>query len=173
MLAPVSTSPRQTAARYLNTCDGVLELTSCDMDPLSIFASIAGLVVATPQVSDLLKRFLEGVKEAPHSAQAVLTEVAGIGICLDQLQGYLVEKQETYKSRRSLIMIEQVIVVLTDCVSIFSELEQTLDMLKTDQPMRITDKLKWTMKEATIDRLLQRLQTSKSSLTWMLTTLTW
>lgn len=143
------------------------------MDPLSVATSIAGLVVAACQVSSLLKDFVGSAKEAPISARVVLMEVTGIGVCLNQLQGYVLGKQETPKSRRSLIMIEQVIVVLTDCVSIFSELEQALEMLKTDQPMKVIDRLKWTMKEAAIGRLLQRLQTSKASLTFMLTTLTW
>ena len=143
------------------------------MDPLSVATSIAGLIIAATQVSNLLKGFADSTKEAPHSAQAVLTEVTGIGLCLNQLQEYLLDQQESARSRRSLIMIEQVIVVLTDCVAIFSELEQTLEMLKTDQPMKVIDRLKWTMKEAAIGRLLQRLQTSKSSLTLMLTILTW
>jgi hypothetical protein len=143
------------------------------MDPLSVATSIAGLIVAACQVSSLLKEFAGSAKEAPHSARAVFMEVTGISVCLNQLQGYVLGKQETFRSRRSLIMIEQVIVVLTDCVSIFSELEQTLEMLKTDQPMKVIDRLKWTMKEAAIGRLLQRLQTSKASLTFMLTTLTW
>jgi len=120
-----------------------------------------------------LKDFAGSAKEAPISARAVFMEVTGISVCLNQLQGYILGKQETFRSRRSLIMIEQVIVVLTDCVSIFSELEQTLEMLKTDQPMKVIDRLKWTMKEAAIGRLLLRLQTSKASLTFMLTTLTW
>ncbi len=144
-----------------------------DMDPLSVATSIAGLMIAASQVAGLLRSFAESAKEAPNSAKAVLAEVTGISICLNQLQGYLSGKQETPRSRRSLIMIEQVIVVLTDCVSVFSELEQNLEMLKTDQPMRVIDRLKWTMKEATIGRLLRRLQTSKASLTFMLTTLTW
>ena len=143
------------------------------MDPLSVATSIAGLIVAACQVSNFLKTFADNAKEAPNSAQAVLVEVNGIGICLGQLQEYVLGKQESFKSRRSLIMIEQVIVVLTDCVSVFSELEQILEMLKTDLPMKTIDRLKWIMKEATIGRLLRRLQTSKSSLTLMLTTLNW
>ena len=112
------------------------------MDPLSVATSIAGLIVAACQVSSLLKSFADSAKEAPNSAQAVFTEVTSISVCLNQLQGYLLGKQETSTSRRSLIMIEQVIVFLTDCVSIFSELEQTLEMLKTEQPMKAIDRLK-------------------------------
>lgn len=70
-------------------------------------------------------------------------------------------------------MIEQVVIVFTDCVSIFSELEQTLESLKTGEHMRVLDRLKWSSKESTISKLLARLQSSKTSLNFMLTILTW
>ena len=143
------------------------------MDPLSVASSIVGLIVAAVQVCDLLKRFSDSAKEAPQSAVVVIGELTGINLCLNQLQGYLLGKQQSSKSRRSLVMIEQLIVVLTECVSVFSELEQTLEMLKTDHPMKLIDRVKWAKKEPAIARLLQRLQMSKSSLTLMLTTLTW
>lgn len=143
------------------------------MNSLSVATSIVELIIAACQVFNILKDFAESAKEALNSALTVCTEVTGISVYLNQLQGYVLEKQETSRSRRSLIMIEQVIVVLTDCVSIFFELKQTLEMLKTDQSMKVIDRLKWTMKEATIGRLLQRLQISKASLTLILTTLTW
>ena len=69
-------------------------------------------------------------------------KVTGISVYLNQLQGYVLEKQKTLRSRRSLIMIEQVIVVLIDCVSIFSEMKQILKMLKTDQSMKVIDRQK-------------------------------
>lgn len=142
------------------------------MDPLSVSASIVGLIVAAVQVSAMIKKFIDTTKEAPNSAQGVLLEVTALSVCLSQLQRYVSGKQEVARSRKSLVMVEQVIVVLTDCVSMFSELEQTLDMLKTDHPMRVIDRLKWAMKETAMNRILRRLQTSKASLNFMLTTLT-
>ena len=143
------------------------------MDPLSISASIVGLLTASAQVSALLTSLVASAKDAPSSAQAVLMEVNDIGLCLKQLQGFLLGTQEASRSRRSLIMIEQVIIVLTDCVSAFSKLEQILEMLKTDPPVRVLDKVKWALKERVIGTLLLRLQASKMSLGLMLTTLTW
>lgn len=143
------------------------------MDPLSVSASIFGIVAAAAQVSGLLATFINSTKDASNSARGVLMEITDIRVCLDQLGGFLLGTQEAPKSRTSLIMIEQVIIVLTDCVTIFSELEQTLEMLKTDQPMRVIDKLKWTMKDTVISKILLRLQASKASLNLMLITLTW
>lgn len=142
------------------------------MDPISVSASIAGLITAAVQISALLKRLVENVRGAPQSAQNVLVEVNGIGLCLNQLQEYIQGTQSVSRSRASFIMIEQVLVVLTDCLTIFSELEQVLETLQLDS-MKVIDKMKWTAKEATILQLLARLQTSKMSLSLMLTTLTW
>ncbi|KAL8775259.1 MAG: hypothetical protein Q9209_000265 [Squamulea sp. 1 TL-2023] len=112
-------------------------------------------------------------KDAPASARHTLTEVAGIYVCLNQLETFLSGRQQSLRSRRSLVMLEQVIIVFTDCVSIFSQLEQTLESMKTDGPMRVLDRVKWAVKERTILKLLTRLQTSKASLSLMLTILTW
>ena len=107
------------------------------------------------------------------SARDVFVEVTGISTCLHQLQGFLVGKEEAANSRRSLIMIEKVIIVFTDCVSIFSELEQTLESLKAHEHMQLIDRVKWTSKESAISKLFARLQASKASLNFMLTILTW
>ena len=143
------------------------------MDPLSISASIVGLVTAIVQISSLLKTFVKNTRDANLSAHKVLLEVTDIGVCLNQLQGFLLGTEEAPKSRKSLLMIEQVVVVFTDCVCIFSELEQTLEMIRSDQPTRIIDRVKWVTKENSISKILLRLQASKASLNLMLTTLTW
>ena len=143
------------------------------MDPLSISASIIGITTAALQVSRMLKTFVEGTHGARTSARSVLMEVTGIHVCLHQLQDFLLGKREAPRSRRSLVMIEHLIIVFTDCVSIFSELEQTLESLKTDEHMGMIDKMKWSMKETAISKLLLRLQSSKASLNFMLTILSW
>ena len=143
------------------------------MDPLSISASIVGITTAAFQVSRLLKPFIDSVTGAPTSARNILMEVTGIHTSLQQLQSFLIGNEEAANSRRSLIMIEQIIIVFTDCVSLFSELEQTLESLKTGEHMRLIDRVKWTSKESTISKLITRLQASKASLNFMLTILTW
>jgi hypothetical protein len=144
-----------------------------NMDPLSVSASIIGITTAAVQVSRMLKTFIDGTNQASSSARSVLMEVTGIYACLHQLQSFLLNNDASIRSRRSLIMIEQVIVIFTDCVSVFSELEQTLESLKTGEHMRIIDRLKWSSKEKTISKILERLQASKASLNFMLTISNW
>ena len=143
------------------------------MDPLSISASIAGLCIAAVHVSHLLRNLVDNAGQAPRSARNTLMETTGIYVCLNQLDSFLSGRQEATRSRRSLIMIEQVIIILTDSVSIFSELEQVLETLKGDGPMRAIDVVRWSLKEKTISKLLARLKESKTSLNLMLTILTW
>ena len=144
------------------------------MDPLSISASVVGLCVAAVQVSHLLRNFVDNAKQAPSTARHALTEITGIYVCLNQLDVFLAGKQKAARSRRSLIMVEQVIIALTDCVSIFSELEQLLETLKTGNgPMKTIDRMKWSLKEKSLSKLLTRLHGSKTSLNLMLTILTW
>ncbi|KAL8631171.1 hypothetical protein Q9189_003111 [Teloschistes chrysophthalmus] len=142
------------------------------MDPLTISVSIVGLCTAAIQISRLLKRFVDSSSDAPASARHTITEITGIYVCINQLDAFLSGRQESPRSRRSLVMLEQVIIVFTDCVSTFSQLEQTLESLKTDNPMRVIDRVKWAMKEKTISKLLARLQTSKTSLSLILNILT-
>ena len=143
------------------------------MDPLSVSASVVGITTAASQVSCLLRSFIYGAIEVPISARNVLMEVTGIHACLHQLRDYLLGNEEAAKTRRSLITVEQVIIVFTHCVSIFSELEQMLELLKTDEHIRKIDRAKWASKRSAIPKFIARLQDSKSSLNFMLTILTW
>ena len=143
------------------------------MDPLSIAASIIGITTAAVQASRLLKTFVDGPGQSSASARNILREVSGTYACLQQLQGFLLGREAATRSRRSLIMIEQIVVSFTDCVSVFSELEQTLDSLQTAEHMGVLDRLKWSLKENAISKLLIRLQSAKASMNFMLNILTW
>ncbi|KAL8870376.1 MAG: hypothetical protein Q9174_003567 [Haloplaca sp. 1 TL-2023] len=120
------------------------------MDPLSISVAIVGVCTAAIQVNKCLKGFIDSSRDAPSSARHTLAEITGIYVSLQQLDAFLSGRQESPRSRRSLVMLEQVIIIFTDCVSVFSELEQTIETLKTDAPLRVVDRMKWATKEKTI-----------------------
>lgn len=143
------------------------------MDPLSITASILGLLGAAQKVSSLLVTLINHVKEAPRQAEKVLLEVNDISACLAQLQNFLSESMTTPESQAKLLMVDQIIVTLTTCVMTFSELEEIATNLQANRPLRLSTKVRWAMKEQKISRLLLRLQSSKASLNLMLTILTW
>ena len=143
------------------------------MDPLSVAASIVGIVSAAAKVTSILNNFVQSAKAAPKLAQSVLAEVIDVSACLSQVQSFLLGVEEIPRSRQSLVMVEEIVVVLSNCVVIFSELEELLDLMKPHRPIEAGRLLQWTLKEQAIGSLLLRLQSSKTSLSLMLSTFTW
>ena len=143
------------------------------MDPISAAASVVGLLGAAAKVSEVLYKFIRNVKEAPTLARNVLIEVSDISACLNQLQLYLQGTLSTSTSHEQLLMVEQLVVTLSNCVLVFSELEEMVDSLKPAEPMQAWRLAQWLLKEQAISALLVRMQQSKLSLSVMLTTLTW
>ena len=145
------------------------------MDGISVAASILGLVGAAAKVTVYLNAFVTSVKTAPKLAQSVLLEVSDVRICLSQLQGLSLEMEMGSRSQERLIMIEQLVAVLSNCVSIFSELEEILESLDLTSTTP-TSKIKiarWLHRQQSISTLLIRLQASKQSLTLIVTIFNW
>ena len=63
-------------------------------------------------------------------------EMTDVSACLSQLQRFLLGTQEVARSRESLLLVDQVFVIRSNCVLVFSELEQTLDSIGLDEPMQ-------------------------------------
>ena len=143
------------------------------MDPLSVTASIVGILGAATKVSSVLSTFVQNAKGAPKLAQTVLAEVNGLSTVLGHLQTYILGLDTSSNSRTSLILVEQVIVTLADCVTTFSELEAVLGTARMESELRILDRVKWATKESKVADIQGKLQSNKSSLTLMLTILSW
>lgn len=143
------------------------------MDPISVAAAVVGLLTTAAQVSTTLTAILHRTSNAPKLAQNVLLEVSDISTCLTQLHAFLVGARVGSRSRATLILVDQIIVLLTTSMMTFSELEEIVESLKPDKPMGLVSKLRWSRKESAISSLLLRLQASKSSLNLMVAALTW
>ena len=141
------------------------------MDPLSVSASIVGILSAATKVSSVLYNFVQNAKGAPKLAQTVLAEVNGLSTALGHLQTHILGLATSSKSRASFILVEQVIVTLADCVTTFSELEAVLGTARVESELCVLDRVKWASKESKIADIQRRLQSNKSSLTLMLTIL--
>ena len=139
------------------------------MDPVSVSTAIIGLISAASSLTNLLQT----LKNGPKSSQAILLEVNTINTCLSALQRFLSGSIIAARSRTSLIKVEEIQVVLTECVTIFSELKETLDKLGKHRQKSTIDRIKWASKAQIIANLLLRLQGSRMSLNLMLTTLNW
>ena len=132
------------------------------MDGISVAASILGLIGAAAKVAEYLNALVTSVEKAPKLAQSVLLEVSDVSICLSQLQRLLLGMERGNKSRERLIMIEQLVVVLSNCVSIFSELEGILESLDLESgaPLSKIKIASWLRRQHSISTLLMRLQAS-------------
>lgn len=139
---------------------------------ISVAASIVGLLGAAATISLALNNFITRVKEVPKLANAVLAEVAEISACLTQVQSLILGAGRANASNQSLLMVEEVIVVLSHCVLTFSELEKVVDGLKPDQLISVSYFLKWTIREKAVAALLLRLHSSKTSLSLMISIMT-
>ena len=143
------------------------------MEPISVAASIIGVVTATFQVSKSLSKFTSSVKNAPQLAHSVLSEVSDVRFCLVQLQGYLDRTSTNSRSYEKLLMVDDIRVVLSNCVMIFSELEQVVAPFNSKTLTQAGRKAQWALKKQDIQLLLKRLKSSQTSLNLILTTMTW
>ena len=143
------------------------------MDPLSVAASVIGVLSAAAKISSLLVTFVHNANAAPESAKSALREVRETDVCLRQLQCFLVGSMAVSNSRTSQVTVEQVLVILTECVSIFSTLEELVDGSRLSTSFGIIDRLKWVHGEKKITPIISRLRSSKVSLNLILTILTW
>ena len=144
-----------------------------EMEPISLVASIAGILTAAGHVTTMVHDFVSRQRGAPTAAQRILTEVQDLRLCLGQLWPFLQEAQGTSRSRRAAISVETVVVISTSCVVTLSELERLLDSFHLDQPMSQSLRLRWARAERSIESLLSRLRQSSSSLNLMLVILAW
>lgn len=142
------------------------------MDPLSIAASIAGLSVATAQIVSTVRLIWTSVSDAPKCVQEVSAEVTGIRACLGQLQSFLGGLETIHHSRAALLMVDQVVVSLTECVLVASELQTILDKVRVES-ISIVSRVSIGWHEQEIKDVLTRLRASRSTLHLMVAILTW
>jgi hypothetical protein len=92
------------------------------MDPLSVISSISGIITAATQVVTLLSQ----IKDAPTLIKTVMTEVNHIGIVFRALRRFLDRAAKLPGGHVVLIQIDDVVVILTQTVLVFSELETVI-----------------------------------------------
>jgi hypothetical protein len=142
-------------------------------DPLSVAASIVGLLTAAAQISQTLYTVTKRVKKAPKEVKEARTEVDNIRNILEQLQLFVLGASKASKSRTALILVDQVVATLAATVTTFSELDVFVETLDSDEKMGLMDRVRWLTKERDLKQLIQKLELHKNSMGLMLTILTW
>ena len=102
------------------------------MDPLSVAASVAGLISLAGQLVPALYHLASTIKEAQQDALAVTAEVASMSIVLQGLQKYIIGITQANPPRLQMITVEHITASLTACVFTYSELDAVLKALHVD-----------------------------------------
>ena len=142
------------------------------MDPLSVIASITGILAAAFKISNAASALILGWKDAPNSLHGIVSEMAALSACLAQLRPFLSRREIAPKSRMAAISVEQIVIIASSCVLAVSELQETLDALEPEKPLSKRVKLRWSSYEKKINMLRSCVQASASSLNLVLTVLT-
>ena len=142
-------------------------------DPLSVAASVVGLITAAVQISKTIANIVERSRKAPKECLDARLEVDSIRTILSELQLFVLGASKASRARTSLLLIEQIVTILAACVTTFSDLDVFVDTLDSDEKLGLLDKLRWASKAKALSEIIAKLQMRKSSLTLMLTILTW
>lgn len=135
--------------------------------------AIVGLLTAAQQISSAVGDLVSKSKSAPKDMQRVKSTCDTIRAVLLQLQMLLLGRARVDRDRTSLILVDQVVITLSACVTTFSELDVFVGTLHSDSELGLMDRIRWATKTKTIQEHLQKLEMHKSSLTLMMTILTW
>lgn len=144
-------------------------------DPLSVAASIAGLLSAAGSVLKVLSPYIAAARDTPKIAAEVNGELHATTIVLSALQTLASNMESVSARRAALVRVDQVVAVLTNGVLIFSEIEASVGSLSLAEPsttpLALRSRLQWAWKETELTRLLTRFQGFKLSISLILTIL--
>lgn len=129
------------------------------MDPLSVVAAIFGILGAAGQVSSTVRALVSKSKKAPKELQMIGDEADAIHAVLGQLQALLLSSTQEYRSRGCLILVEQVVVTLSACVTTFSEVDALVGTLVSEESIGLVDRVRWTVKSSAIEMVTRTFNT--------------
>ena len=142
-------------------------------EPISVIASITGLLAVTAKVAALAKEYIQKERNAPGSMSNVLQEMSDFSICLNQLQPFIQGTRTLPTPQRAAISRDQLIVMLSSSVVNLAKLEEIMDTFQTSQPLSVSNRVRWTRRETEVTELLTQIRASRSSLNLMLTIFNW
>ncbi|KAI5815984.1 hypothetical protein BZA77DRAFT_264639 [Pyronema omphalodes] len=139
-------------------------------DPLSVAASIVGLIGLVNEVSKILITYVSAVKSAPEEATRLQSELTVFGTVLNQFREFLRKEQLGQLEGSHFSDISFLLSILGFTSSQLNELYRKLDKLSPHGGSKVAEfweKLKWPMKKedcektmVTLHRLAQCLQFS-------------
>lgn len=152
-------------------------------DPLSIIASIAGLVTISAQIARVAKSLYDSGKDAPISINKVKEEMEDMNLIFCEVQLFISgASKKPDRSRLTMISLDHLVATLSGCVLVCSSLEKTLGDVsgiaesgpKGWNRALAVERIKWALwKEADAMVVIEDLQRHKLSLSLMLNIIQW
>lgn len=147
-------------------------------DPLSVAASIVGILAAAAKIVEIVQPFISDVSNAPKIALTIHTKVSHIQLVLKSLRDFLQNLATPSSSgRASFVQVDHIIILFTDGVILFSELEFLLSPLKlpndSHPQTRLRQRMLWASKKNAISEAMARMQAFLTSLSAVLNIFQW
>jgi hypothetical protein len=140
------------------------------MDPLSMSASMAGLLAAGAQVISFINR----IRDLPQNLKDIQAEVTNLSIIIAGLQKFVERTSNVRPSRAALIPVQDVVTVVTQIVLVYGELEGVVKSWSSDRNLRSrTKNILGRGDAAAALRLVNQLQKHKTSLGLVLQIIQW
>jgi len=151
-------------------------------DPLSIAASVTGLITISAQIVAIAKELFGKVKDAPETMMRVKEEVESMEPIFHQVQLLLNGSGSLNRGNLTMIPIQNFMATLTGCVIVYTRLEEKVNGVcgfsdHTSSWKRagvVVDRVKWGLwRHEDVLVIIEELQRHKLSLNIMLTILSW
>lgn len=140
------------------------------MDPLSLAASVAGLLSITVQVSGAIITYVKAVKDAPKSVQEISQELALTQVVLEKLDKFLRSQSLKHASFDPLSVLPTAI---ASCNSTVRDVLDNLQNAKQNGVLRMLEKLSWPFTEKQTQKKLDALRRCTSTFQFSLTVEGW
>lgn len=144
-------------------------------DPLSVAASIVGILAASGKLYELIHTFVTTTKDAPQSLVTLDVETRQMRAVLSRLEILLHGLFSASLRRREMVQIDDLIATLTDTVNVYSELDALIVpyLVCEGEKLSFVACAKWTQVEAGCMKVVDRLQRHKASISLMLSIFLW
>ncbi len=143
-------------------------------DPLSIAASVAGLLSVAAKISSVITSFISTVNDVPESARTALITVEGMRLTLTSVKHLIDKLSQLPKERKGMIHVRHLVVVFREAILSFSALEAIIvSPAGSEGKATGWDTVKWLLEEKNIARAVHRLESHMVSLSSMLNILQW
>ncbi|KAI0908574.1 P-loop containing nucleoside triphosphate hydrolase protein [Ustulina deusta] len=140
-------------------------------DPLSIAASVAGLIALSGSLYKMIGDFVERAANPPQSAHALLLSVSEMRMVLQSVSDLIDNFLKYPPKRRALVRLDHLIICLTQAVLSFSELEKFVNPWVSRTQRTLWQRWKLTSQGERINRFNIKLQENKVSISLVLSIL--